>query len=66
MAGGRAHFRDDAQSAPARACAARSLRLTACNDNRRPDASLRRRLAWIFALLIASAAAASVLLLLRS
>jgi hypothetical protein len=57
MAGGSARSRADTPDTPARACSARELRLAACNDNRRPDAPWRRRVAWVLALLLASAAA---------
>ncbi|WP_420241617.1 hypothetical protein [Roseiterribacter gracilis] len=57
MAGGSARSRADTPDTPARTCSARELRLISCNDNRRPDSPLRRRIAWIVALLFASAAA---------
>jgi hypothetical protein len=57
MAGGSARTHTHAPETPARACSARELRLAACNDNRRPNAKLRRRIAWILALLLGSAAA---------
>jgi hypothetical protein len=63
MAGGSARSHTHAPETPARACSARGLRLAACNDNRRPNAALRRRLAWILALLLGSAAASVLALL---
>jgi hypothetical protein len=57
MAGGSARSHTQSPETPARACSARGLRLAACNDNRRPKGKLRRRLAWILALLLGSAAA---------
>jgi hypothetical protein len=57
VAGGSARSHTHPPETPARACSARELRLAACNDNRRPYAKLRRRLAWILALLLGSATA---------